>query len=148
MSPALAAHAPVLAALHADAFPPGERWGADAIALQVAQPGAFGWWGSGGFVVARVAADEAEILTLAVAASHRRRGEGRALMQAAMREAAARGAGAMYLEVAETNVPARGLYDALGFAVVGRRPHYYPGGGAALVLRRALPFSGGAAAAA
>lgn len=129
-------HAAALAAIHGAAFPPGERWGADAMALQLALPGAFGWLDpAGGLVLARIAADEAEVLTLAVLPGLRGRGIGRALLDRAMATAAGRGAGAMFLEVGEGNAPARALYAAAGFAEVGRRRRYYRGGADALVLR-------------
>lgn len=128
-----------LAALHGLAFPPGQAWGADAIGLMLGMPGGFGFWRPAeGFVLARVAADESEILTLAVVPPARRRGLGAALMQAAFAAARARGATAMFLEVAETNPAARGLYEGLGFAAAGRRRRYYEDGADALVLRRAL----------
>jgi ribosomal-protein-alanine N-acetyltransferase len=131
-------HAAALASIHAAAFAPGARWGADALALQLGLPGAFGFVdGRGGFVLARVAADEAEVLTLAVMPEARRAGLGRALMVAAMEAAVVRGAAAMLLEVAEGNGAARGLYAALGFSVVGRRRRYY-GAEDALVLRASL----------
>lgn len=143
MSPSLreaaAADVPALAALHAAAFPPGEAWGPDAIHLMLAMPGAFGLWREAeGFVLARAAAGEAEILTLAVAPVARRRGLGAALLAAAMAAARARGAEAMFLEVSEGNAPARALYRSFGFAEVGRRRRYYPDGSDALVLRRGL----------
>lgn len=137
--PTVAADAPALARLHADAFPPEERWGAEAIAMMLGLPGGYGAWvPDAGFVLARVAGGEAEILTLAVVPAARRRGLGLALMRAAMEAAAAAGAAAMFLEVAEANAPARALYGGLGFAAVGRRRRYYPDGGDALVLRRNL----------
>lgn len=133
------AEAEAAAALHAAAFPEGERWGAEAIALMLRLPGAFGVHQPGiGFVLARVAADEAEILTLAVVPAARRQGHGAALLAEAMAGAAARGAQAMFLEVSERNAPARALYAAAGFAEVGRRRRYYPNGADALVLRRDL----------
>lgn len=139
MIPAEAAAAPALAALHAAAFPEGERWGADAIRLMLEMPGAFGLHLPGqGFVLARVAADEAEILTLAVVPGARRQGHGGALLAAAMAGAAARGAAAMFLEVSERNAAARALYAAAGFAEAGRRRRYYPDGADALVLRRGV----------
>lgn len=138
MEPASVAHAPAMALIHAAAFPPGARWGDDALALQLGLPGAFGFIDAqGGFVLARVAADEAEILTLAVDPAARRAGLGRSLMQAAMARAAERGALMMLLEVAEGNVAARGLYRSLAFTMVGRRARYY-GAEDALVLRAAL----------
>lgn len=138
--PASAAHAPAMAAIHQASFPPHERWGEDAIRLQMELQGAFALIAeAGGFVLARVAADEAEILSLAVAPTARRQGLGAALLAAAMAEARARGATAMFLEVAATNRPALALYARAGFREVGTRSNYYPGGGAALVLRAALP---------
>ncbi len=109
------------------------------MALQLGLPGVFGLVdGRGGFVLARVAADEAEILTLAVAPAMRRHGLGRELMQAAMAAAAGRGAASVALEVAERNAAARSLYAGLGFAGVGRRRGYYGAGGDALILWAAL----------
>jgi len=146
MTPALAADAPSLARLHAAAFPPGEAWGADAVALMLAMPGAFGWWvPDGGLVLARAAADEAEILTLGVVPAARGAGLGGRLLAAAMLAAAARGALAMFLEVAAGNAPARALYVAAGFVEAGRRRRYYSDGQDALVLRRDLSLPSGEA---
>lgn len=78
-----------------------------------------------GFVLWRVAADEAEILSLAVEDGFRQRGYARRLLQAAHLAAEARGAKTMFLEVAEDNHAARVLYQNSGFAMVGRRPQYY-----------------------
>jgi len=139
MIPTTEADAPALASLHAAAFPPAESWGPDAIALMLRMPGAYGLWEPGaGFVLARVAADEAEILTLAVAPAARRQGIGSGLMAAALAGATARGAAVMLLEVAAGNAAALALYRALGFAEVGRRRRYYADGADALVLRREL----------
>ncbi len=132
-------HAAALAAIHAAAFPPRERWGADAMALQLGLPGAFGLIDArGGMVLARVAADEAEILTVAVLPEARRQGLGRSLLEAAAEQAVARGAVALFLEVSTANGPAQALYATCGFVPVGRRRRYYPDGADALVLRRAL----------
>ncbi len=128
-----------MAAIHAASFPPRERWGEDAMRLQLELPGAFGLIDArGGFVLARVAADEAEILSIAVMPKARRVGLGRTLLTAAIAEARARGAAAVFLEVAAANAAARALYAQAGFREVGTRPNYYPGGAAALVLRAAL----------
>ncbi len=133
------AHAPALAAIHAAAFPRGERWGADAISLQLGLPGAFGLVSPrGGFILARSVVDEAEILTLAVDPAARRHGIGRALMTRAMHTAGQRGAVSMFLEVAETNAAARALYVGCGFSEMGRRVRYYSGGIDALVLRATI----------
>jgi ribosomal-protein-alanine N-acetyltransferase len=95
-----------------------------------------------GFILGRALAGEAEILTLAVAPTHRRRGLGRALLEAAMGVCGTLGAETMFLEVAADNAAAIALYEAAGFAPAGRRKAYYarPGRAAvdALVLRREL----------
>jgi [ribosomal protein S18]-alanine N-acetyltransferase len=146
LEPATPAHAEALAHIHASAFPPGQRWGADAMALQLGLPGVFGWialvagLAEGGMVLARVAADEAEILTLAVDPAARGLGVGRALLGRAMQTASSRDAASMVLEVAATNKAARALYSGRGFREVGRRVAYYPGPVDALILRAAIPF--------
>ncbi|HVZ54767.1 MAG TPA: GNAT family N-acetyltransferase [Pseudolabrys sp.] len=95
-----------------------------------------------GFIMSRRAADEAEILSVAIAKSHRGRGLGRELLTLHLRRLAALGTRAVFLEVDETNTPAIRLYDRAGFRGVGRRPHYYPTAdgkpAAALVFRRDL----------
>jgi len=78
-----------------------------------------------GFALSRIAGGECEILSLAVDPAHRRRGIGKSLLAAALRDAAAARAKAVFLEVAEDNEAARRLYAAHGFAAVGRRPDYY-----------------------
>lgn len=95
-----------------------------------------------GFVLSRVAFDESEILTICVDPQFQRCGIGWRLMTAAMREAKARGALHMLLEVDAQNQPAVGLYRKLGFAEVGRRKAYYAqddgSKSTALVMRRDL----------
>lgn len=95
-----------------------------------------------GFILSRMAAGEAEILSVAVATRWRGRGVARSLLDLHLRRLAGLAVGAVFLEVEEANKPALRLYDRAGFREVGRRPGYYPGeaGGsrAALVLRRDL----------
>jgi ribosomal-protein-alanine N-acetyltransferase len=95
-----------------------------------------------GFIMSRLAADEAEILSVAVARDKRGRGIGRGLLALHLRRLAGLGVRAVFLEVDETNAPAIKLYDKAGFHEVGRRPHYYASAdgrpAAALVLRRDL----------
>ena len=92
--------------------------------------------------MSRLVADEAEILSIAVAAAHRGRGIAGALLNLHLRRLAGLGARAVFLEVDAQNEPAQRLYRRAGFREVGRRPGYYPQGGnqaaAALVLRRDL----------
>lgn len=78
-----------------------------------------------GYVVAWFVADEGEIANLAVARSAWGTGIGRALLDAALSEAAARGVTAVYLEVRESNDRARHLYGSRGFEQVARRRGYY-----------------------
>lgn len=136
--------APLLAELHAEAFPPADRWTAQAIGMLVALPGHFALLATAagepmGFVLGRVAAEESEVLTLAVRPSARRGGVGRALMRALMAESARRGAGILFLEVSEANHGARALYAGLGGTLAGRRRRYYADGSDALVL--SLPLT-------
>ena len=125
-----------LAVLHAACF--GDAWDAASLRTTLAAPGAFAFHDRDGFVVARVASDEAEILTLAVTPGARGKGLGRALLNAAIAEAQRRGAKAIFLEVGSDNPAALALYAALGFANVGSRKGYY-GGRDAAVLRLSLP---------
>ena len=78
-----------------------------------------------GYLVAWFAADEGEIGNVAVAAGARGRGLGGVLVQAALDEAAHRGAATVYLEVRESNAAARRLYASRHFGEVGRRRRYY-----------------------
>lgn len=95
-----------------------------------------------GFVMSRQAADEAEILSIAVASRARGRGIARQLLNLHLRRLAGLGTRTVFLEVDEHNTAAIRLYDSAGFREVARRPNYYPHPdgktAAALVLRRDL----------
>ena len=78
-----------------------------------------------GFAVSRMAADEAELLSIAVEAKHRGRGLSRNLLLTHLGHLAGRGVRTVFLEVEENNRPARRLYDRAGFSVAGRRERYY-----------------------
>jgi ribosomal-protein-alanine N-acetyltransferase len=127
----------LLAALHADCF--ADRWTAQAIADLLATPNCFAFSNEDGFVMARVAATEAEILTLAVKPAARGQGLGRVLVSAAATHAHGLGASDMFLEAGSANAPALALYGRLGFKPVARRKGYYQGHDA-LVLKAALPL--------
>jgi len=133
----------LFAAIHAQCFP--DAWNAKALDELLATPGAFLLASATGFILARVAAGEAEILTLAVSPEARRFGTGAALVTAAAEHAFRLGAGEMFLEVAHGNVAARRLYRRSGFVEAGKRTGYYTAGreGAedALILRGELPLS-------
>ena len=95
-----------------------------------------------GFSVSRIAADEAEILSIALEPGHRGRGLSRDLFLTHLGHLAGRGVRTVFLEVEENNHPARKLYERAGFAVAGRRERYYKEAGGielnALVMRRDL----------
>jgi len=140
---ALPSDAAVLAAVHRAAFE--AHWDEASIAGLLVSPGAFAFVGAfsstAGFVLCRMAADEAEILTLATVPDHRRRGLGAALLDAAVREVRARGGAVLCLEVAADNAAARALYAKAGFVAAGARCGYYGRAGGsvdAMILRREL----------
>ncbi|WP_274626234.1 ribosomal protein S18-alanine N-acetyltransferase [Arvimicrobium flavum] len=143
------ADTPAIAELHREDF--RRPWSEEEFQSLLAQDTVFGYVvrevgnarrGPAGFVLARLAAGEGEILTVAVARASRRSGLGWQLMDAVLRELHHERAEALFLEVDESNAPALGLYRRLGFREVGKRPAYYEhGGGArsgALVMRRDL----------
>lgn len=78
-----------------------------------------------GILIGRIAADEFEILNLAVGKGCRRRGVATQLVAAALEHARTVGASQTYLEVRASNEGGIALYAGMGFAVCGRRPNYY-----------------------
>jgi [ribosomal protein S18]-alanine N-acetyltransferase len=126
-----------LAVLHAASFAGG--WSEKFLRDLLAMPGVFAFEHGGGFVLARVASNEAEILTLAVAPAARRKGSGRRLVQQAALHAESLGADTLFLEVGIDNLAALTLYDGLGFKAMGRRKAYY-GDQDAHILKVALPL--------
>ncbi|WP_367716524.1 GNAT family N-acetyltransferase [Nitratireductor sp. GISD-1A_MAKvit] len=139
----------VLADLHAGDF--ARPWSDAEFEALLTQEGVFGFAVSeigrkpqqiAGFVLARQAADEGEILTILVAHNQRRNGLGRQLMDAVLFKMHGDRASALFLEVDENNTPAITLYRRLGFHQVGGRPDYYRDANgqrtSALVMRRDL----------
>lgn len=135
-----------LARIHAPIFP--DAWPQDAFASLLARDEVFvligarcDVEGAEGFILVRSVDNEGEILTLGVMTPTRRTGLGKALLAAACKEAFARGAREVFLEVGENNEAALALYQRAGFAVVGRRAAYYrhgPEAADAIVMRKAL----------
>ncbi len=120
----------IVARIHAACF--HDAWGPTMLRQVLAMPGSFGLvarWGRRnslvGFALARVAADECELLSLGVAPEHRARGIGATLLRDTMAQAATQNATRFFLEVAEDNEPALKLYRAHGLTKAGRRPEYY-----------------------
>jgi [ribosomal protein S18]-alanine N-acetyltransferase len=82
---------------------------------------------------------EIHITNIAVARAHRRQGIARWMLTEVLEAARRRGARTVVLEVRPTNTEARGLYEVLGFHVVGRRKgYYYDTGEDALVMEADL----------
>jgi ribosomal-protein-alanine N-acetyltransferase len=131
------------AAVHASAFPKADAWSSDVFSLQLALPNVIGLiWPKKGIILARQAASEAEILTVAVSPAVRRRGIATVLLREALVRLAASGVDNVFLEVSIANTAGQGLYTGFGFVTVGRRPRYYSDGSDALVLRLDLPLAG------
>lgn len=141
--PAEVFDAEAMAAIHAACFAKG--WSANEIGQFVAAPGCLSLIVSlsreqtvQGFLIARCAGDEAEILTLAVEPNHRRQGLARAILAAAIAALRKAGAKRLFLDVEAANESARGLYQSLGAVAVGRRPRYYEHGADADIFSLAL----------
>jgi [ribosomal protein S18]-alanine N-acetyltransferase len=130
--PATVLDAALLAALHRASCTANwdEAWSQRSFADVTALPGGLGLIAESldaplGFALGRRAADEAEVLLIATHPSERRHGVARGLLQDLMRRLADAGARRVFLEVAEPNAAALGLYRQAGFRSVGRRPNYY-----------------------
>jgi [ribosomal protein S18]-alanine N-acetyltransferase len=136
--------AQAIAAIHGASFQRG--WGEDEIYRLlieknvIAHRAAVGASGRKmiGFILSRLAAGEAEILSVAIAPTWRGRKLARSLLDLHLRRLAGLGARAVFLEVGEHNAPATRLYRRAGFREVGKRQGYYEGGATALVMRRDL----------
>jgi [ribosomal protein S18]-alanine N-acetyltransferase len=142
------AHAPRLAEIHAEAFAHAwhetefERLLTDRAILA---DGLFSGRDPApvGFVLSRRVIDEAEILTVAVAASQRGRGQARPLLKHHLNNLTFACIRHVFLEVEDGNEAALALYRGLNFTEIGRRVGYYckPDGSraCALTMRVSLP---------
>ncbi len=138
--------AATMAELHRPAFE--DAWPEEAFASLLSREEVFAILGAAGndrmaqgLVLMRAVAGEAEVLTICVANDARREGIGQSLLIEACKIALARGADHLFLEVADTNLPATRLYHKLGFKTIGRRAAYYrqaDNAADALVMRREL----------
>jgi ribosomal-protein-alanine N-acetyltransferase len=143
--PAGPAEAAVLSALYETAF--AEAWAPDQLAQLLAGPGVVALIAldeaaePAGYALGRVAADEAELLSIALLPGRRRQGVGRLLLDALIERCMAAGAATLFLEVATDNAAALALYRGAGFREAGIRRGYYKVGGAtvdAIVMKRDL----------
>jgi ribosomal-protein-alanine N-acetyltransferase len=134
-----------MAAIHRACF--AKPWDEAAMAQFLASPETLCLVGStvdssggtlGGLLIARQAADEAEILTFCVAPACRNVGLGRKLLEAAIAELRAAGIKQLFLEVEDGNEAALKLYRGLGAVPVGKRERYYESGADAAIFSLAL----------
>ncbi len=133
-----------IADIHADSF--DRPWGLMEFERMLAEESALAHVAAAdapeGFVLSRLAGDEAEVLSIAV--RPRRRGEGVAgrLLAVHLEALALSRVRTLFLEVEEGNLPAIALYRRQRFAEVARRDAYYrkaDGSAAtAIVMRRSL----------
>lgn len=119
MTPAELAH------IHAASFTLPRPWNAQEFATLLTSPHSLLVSRPSGFALARVIADEAELLTIAVSPAARRQGTGKALLQELLVTSAKRGAARIFLEVSAENDSAIALYEGQGFQVLARRKAYY-----------------------
>jgi ribosomal-protein-alanine N-acetyltransferase len=131
IEPASTGDAEAVARLHAQGFYRG--WPREEFSAYLADPdrtpayvACDGRHRIAGFALLRLAADEAELVTIAVDRKWRGKGIGRALLAAAFADLMLSPAQKIFLEVADDNAAAIALYRAHGFAEVGRRSGYYP----------------------
>lgn len=123
-----------LARLHAASFTRPRPWSADEFAGLLAGSGAFLLTDPHGFLLGRIIADEAELLTLAVNPACRRQGIATRLLEGFTDRAIALGATDAFLEVAADNAPARALYVGAGWRQAGSRRDYYAPGIDAIIM--------------
>lgn len=147
IEPGIVADAERLAKLHAGAFYRG--WPSSEFAAYLVDPSRTPTYVVAnnkrkveGFAMLRLAADEAELLTIIVDPKRRGKGIGAALLRAAMQDLLMTPIVRLFLEVEDANIAAIRLYQNLGFVEISRRQGYYhkPGGAVAtaLVMRREL----------
>ncbi len=112
--------------MHGRAFAgQGRGWAAEEFARLLSSTHVFAVHGEHGFVLGRVVADDAELLTIVVDPVQASRGHGTALLAEFERAAAERGAIRAVLEVAADNAAARALYRRSGYEQIARRRSYY-----------------------
>ena len=119
-----------LSAMHQGIFP--EAWDAASFENLLSHPGSIAYFARvgappqmAGFILAQMAAEEAEILTLGVPVEHQRHGLARRLVDALVRAARKSEVKKLFLEVGSENQPALALYTKAGFAKVAERKGYY-----------------------
>lgn len=128
-----------LAQIHASCFSDRPRaWTAPEMGQILQTKGSFLLSRPDAFLIGRVIADEAELLTVATAPTARRQGLAQGLLCEFMTISAQRGAVSAYLEVLADNLAALALYRSNGWVDAGQRRDYYGPGYHATILTRGL----------
>ena len=131
-----------LAATHARAFVTDRPWSAAEFAALLNSPGVLLLGDATAFVLGRIVLDEAEVLTVATDPSAQRTGLARAALDQLEVQAKHRQVTSVFLEVAQDNTAAIGLYATAGYVQIGLRAGYYTRANAAavgaLILRKTL----------
>ncbi|MGH1577260.1 GNAT family N-acetyltransferase [Planktotalea sp.] len=112
-----------LAKLHARAS--DRPWSLDSFQSQLAQSNTILEFDAHAFAIGLFALDDVELLQIATDPAFQRRGLAARVLKAFEVQAKAKGCTRGFLEVAESNLPAQGLYETSGWQEVGRRPNYY-----------------------
>lgn len=122
-----------LSNLHKKCFP-NKPWSADDF-RDLKNSGCEIIMSENGFIVYRIAVDEAEIITIGVTPEMRRNGIASAMIGIIEKTLKNQGVKKLFLEVASNNIPAQKLYKNYGFKTVGLRPKYYDGVDAILMSK-------------
>ena len=140
---ALPGDVPAIAALERLCF--SEPWREQSLQEQISSPLAVTLVcrdeaGLLGYAYGSAIPPEGELYRIAVGLDARRGGIGTLLLTSFLTEMKARGATSVYLEVRESNSPARALYERNGFSLVGIRKNYYraPLENAVIMLKKGL----------
>ncbi len=91
-----------------------------------------------GFVSFSITIDSADVETVFVKTEHRRKGIAKNLIDSAIKMLLDLGVKKIFLEVRQNNLPARALYQKLGFSDISVRKNYYPDGENAVVMAKEL----------
>jgi len=114
-----------LAQTHAAAFTESRPWSANEFSSLLDSTGVILRGDARSFLLGRLIAGEAEVLTVATAPEFRRQGLAKACIAAFLDDLRAHQATLAFLEVAEDNDPAKILYLKEGFKIIASRPNYY-----------------------
>ena len=121
-------HAPLVAELEAACF--NDPWSLQAFESEAENP--LSLWIVAeedgkviGYIGSQSVLGQADIMNLAVSEDYRRKGIGRGLVLALVKELSKQDVTIALLEVRVSNTPAITLYESLGFSKVGCRKNYY-----------------------